>query len=102
MRFRLKVAITVKLYTFSRQSSEKSSVSKLLSKASLKKKEKEVVWKFNKEPMRKALLRRTNLRDDLKKAAIRSFTDILLMVKGVVMTSFELLSNTSPYSVSCV
>ncbi|XP_060579063.1 unconventional myosin-VIIa-like isoform X3 [Ruditapes philippinarum] len=62
--------------TYFRQVSEKSSVTKLLSKASLKKKDKDVIWKFTKEPMKKALLRRSNLRDDLRKAAIKSFTAI--------------------------
>ena len=59
-----------------RQSSE-NTVTKFLSKASLKKKDKEVPWKFSKEPIKKALLRKTNLRDDLRKAACRSFADIL-------------------------
>lgn len=72
--------IVTTCYLFvSRQSSEKSSVTKLLSKASLKKKDKEVMWKFSKEPMKKPLLRRSNMRDDLRKAAVRSFTDILIL-----------------------
>ncbi|XP_053403507.1 myosin-VIIa-like isoform X2 [Mercenaria mercenaria] len=62
--------------TYFRQSSEKSSVTKLLSKASLKRKDKDVAWKFSKEPLKKALMRRTNLRDDLRKAAIKSFSAI--------------------------
>ena len=61
----------------SRQTSE-STVTKLLSKASLKRKEKDVVWKFSREPLKKPLLRKTNHREDLRRASIKSFIDILL------------------------
>ncbi|KAL4220590.1 TRAFAC class myosin-kinesin ATPase superfamily [Mactra antiquata] len=60
-----------------RQSSE-SSVTKLFSKASLKKKDKDAVWKFSKEPMKKPLLKRSSAREELRKASGRSFTDILM------------------------
>ncbi|XP_052784094.1 myosin-VIIa-like isoform X2 [Mya arenaria] len=58
-----------------RQSTE-SGVTKFLSKASLKKKDKEGAWRFSKEPLKKPLLRKPNLRDDLRKAAIKSFNAI--------------------------
>ncbi|XP_052216841.1 myosin-VIIa-like isoform X3 [Dreissena polymorpha] len=58
-----------------RQASE-TAVGKLLSKASLKRKDKEHAWKFTKDAMKKPLLRRTGLREDLRRAAVRSFNAI--------------------------
>ena len=67
----------VEWFLLCRQTSE-STVTKLLSKASLKRKDKDVVWKFSREPLKKPLLRKTSHREDLRRAAIKSFIDILL------------------------
>lgn len=58
-----------------RQASE-NAVTKLLSKASLKRKEKDVAWKFSRDTMKKPLLRKANHREDIRRAAVKSFLAI--------------------------
>lgn len=62
-----------------RQSSD-NAVSKFLSKASFKASKKDKTqtnWQFQKEPIKKPLLKRTHLREELRRASCRSFLAIL-------------------------
>lgn len=62
-----------------RQGSD-NAVSKFLSKASFKSSKKDKAqtnWQYQKESMKKPLLKRTHLREELRRASCRSFLDIL-------------------------
>ena len=68
------------LYILVYRQSNDNAVSKFLSKASFKSSKKDKshsIWQYQREPIKKPLLRRTHLREELRRASCRSFLDIL-------------------------
>uniref|UniRef100_A0A2C9M6J3 MyTH4 domain-containing protein n=1 Tax=Biomphalaria glabrata TaxID=6526 RepID=A0A2C9M6J3_BIOGL len=64
--------------------SNENSVSKLLSKATLKKKDSEALWSYSKDGLKKPLLKRTCARDDVRKLATHCFASLQTYMSNLV------------------
>lgn len=64
-------------YFFCHRHSTESVMTKILTKASMKRKDMETMWSWSKDTLKKPLLKRTYNREDVKKLAIHSFNYIL-------------------------